>query len=215
MAPVRLFTIVILAGCCLSAQEPKETQGMPARATPGDYQAQGKAGDVTIAAEFLGHSVPTSENILTATDFVVVEAALYGPPDAKLKLSVDDFSLRINGKKNPLPGEHYEVVFKSLKDPELEPTAAEIKEKTGKGSGISTGGNNNADTNLPPPVFHAPIAVQRGWQQRVQKASLAEGERPLPQAGLIFFEYRGKVEGIHSVELIYRGPAGRATLALQ
>src|SRR5271165_6846816 len=158
MAPVRLYFVMIMAVGCLLAQEAKETQGMPARATPGDYQVQGKAGDFTIAAEFLGHSVPTSENILTTTDFVVVETALYGPADAKLKLSVDDFSLRINGKKNPLPGEHYELVFKSLKDPELEPTAAEIKEKTGGGgSGISTGGKS-ADNSLPPPVFHAPLA---------------------------------------------------------
>ena len=162
MERVRLSLVMTTAFCCLLAQEPKETQGMPARATPGDYQVQGKAGDVTIAAEFLGHSVPTSENILTSTDFVVVETALYGPADKKLILSVDDFSLRINGKKNPVPGEHYEVVFKSLKDPELEPTAAEIKEKTGGGSGISTGGKGGGDTSAPPPVFHAPMAVQRG-----------------------------------------------------
>ena len=43
----------------------------------------------------------------------------------------------------------------------------------------------------------------------------AEGERTLPQAGLIFFQYRGKTQSIHSIELIYAGPAGKATLALQ
>jgi hypothetical protein len=51
--------------------------------------------------------------------------------------------------------------------------------------------------------------------QRVQKASLPEGDRALPQAGLIFFQYRGKAQGIHSIELIYAGPAGKATLTLQ
>ena len=49
-------------------------------------------------------------------------------------------------------------------------------------------------------------------QQRVQKAAMPEGERMLPSAGLIFFEHRGKS---NSVELIYSGPAGKATLALQ
>jgi hypothetical protein len=213
MGRMRLYFAMTMAVCCLFAQEAKETQGMAARATPADYQTQAKAGDVTIAAEFLGHSVPTSENILSTQDFVVVETALYGPPDTRLKLSVDDFSLRINGKKTPAPGEHYVVVFKSLKDPELEPTAAATKAKT---SSLSTGGSgNNADNNLPPPVFHIPIGVQRAMEQRVQKASLAEGERPLPQAGLIFFQYRGKPESIHSVELIYSGPAGKTTLTLQ
>jgi hypothetical protein len=51
--------------------------------------------------------------------------------------------------------------------------------------------------------------------QRVQKASLPEGDRPLPQAGLIFFQYGGKTESIRSLELIYDGPAGKATLKLQ
>jgi hypothetical protein len=51
--------------------------------------------------------------------------------------------------------------------------------------------------------------------QRVQKATLPEGDRPLPQAGLVFFPYRGGAKGIHSVELTYDGPAGKVTLALQ
>jgi hypothetical protein len=51
--------------------------------------------------------------------------------------------------------------------------------------------------------------------QRVQKATLPKGDRALPLAGLIFFQYRGAAKGIHSVELIYDGPAGKATLALQ
>jgi hypothetical protein len=36
----------------------------------------------------------------------------------------------------------------------------------------------------------------------------------LPQAGLIFFDYHGKVATIHSLELVYKGPAGEGTLTL-
>jgi hypothetical protein len=60
-----------------------------------------------------------------------------------------------------------------------------------------------------------PIELRRAMEQRVQRASLSEGERPLPQAGLIYFEYRGKRDGIHSVELTYAGPSGSATLELE
>jgi hypothetical protein len=60
-----------------------------------------------------------------------------------------------------------------------------------------------------------PMELQRAMQQHVQKASLPEGDRALPQAGLIFFQYRGKTEKIHSLELTYAGPAGKVTLALQ
>ena len=59
-----------------------------------------------------------------------------------------------------------------------------------------------------------PIEVLRAMAQRVQKAALPEGDRTLPQAGLIFFQYRGKTQSIQSVELIYTGPAGTATLKL-
>ena len=51
-------------------------------------------------------------------------------------------------------------------------------------------------------------------EQRVQKAALPEGDRALPVAGLIFFQYRGKTKDIKSIELIYAGPAGKATLKL-
>ena len=59
------------------------------------------------------------------------------------------------------------------------------------------------------------METQRAWAQRVQKASLPEGERPLPVAGFIYFQYRGKSEGIKSLELLYEGAAGKATLPLE
>ena len=81
---------------------------------------------------------------------------------------------------------------------------------------MNTGGNGDqGGSNEPPPPVKIPIEVQRAMAQRVQKATLPEGDRTLPVAGLIYFQYRGKTQGIHSVELIYDGPAGKATLALQ
>jgi hypothetical protein len=34
-------------------------------------------------------------------------------------------------------------------------------------------------------------------------------------AGLVFFWYTGKVEKIHTIELIYTGPAGKGILTLE
>ncbi len=65
------------------------------------------------------------------------------------------------------------------------------------------------------PIVRMPIERKRTMQQRVQRASMPEGDRALPAAGLLFFEYRGKPENIRSLELIYNGPTGKATLALQ
>jgi hypothetical protein len=210
---------MLTAALALSAQAPETpakdikstlAKGLAPRATPGDYQAQAKAGAYTIAAEFVGHSIPMPEQTLSSDDYVVVETGIFGPPDAKLLLSVNDFSLRINGSKKPLPNQPYEFVFKTLKNPDYE---APSKADTGKTS-LSTGGGQ-ADPNAPPPPVHIPIEVRRAMQQHVQDAAMLEGERALPQAGLMYFVYRGKVQNIHSLELIYSGAGGSASLTLQ
>lgn len=193
------------------AAQANEANGMPPRATPADYPAQAQAGTITIAAEFMGHSVPRLEGPLTTEDYVVVETALFGPAGSHLQLSLDDFSLRINGKKTPLPRQPYELATQSLRDPEWSPPeqaqAKSSKTKIGSGGGQSD--------NSPPPPVHIPIELQRAMARHVQKASLPQGDRPLPVAGLIFFQYRGKTQNIHSLELIYAGVAGKAMLNLQ
>jgi hypothetical protein len=214
-------TAVLITALCLCAQaqnapskegQSSEAKGLPPRATPADYQSQAQAGTVTIAAEFKGHAVPTEQATFSAEDYVAVEVGLFGSPEARIKLSSDDFSLRINGKKTPSPSQPYALVFKSLKDPEWEPpVAAESKSKTSIGSG---GKGGQGDNSAPAPV-HMPMELQHVMQLRVQKASLPEGDRVLPQAGLIFFQYRGKPQSIHSLELIYAGAAGKATLTLE
>lgn len=213
------MALVLMAGEAVRAQEPpapdsaakeasaSESKGMPPRATPGDYQAHTQSGALTLAAEFVGHSVPTPEATYSTEDFVIVETGLFGP--ARLKLSIGDFSLRINGKKLALTSQPYGLSFTSLKDPEWEPPS---KSKESKPT-LDAGGGKPDDTFKP--VIRMPIELKRTMQQRVQRASMPEGDRPLPAAGLLFFEYRGKPEGIRSLELIYNGPGGNATLALQ
>jgi hypothetical protein len=219
---VRL-AMAFTATLCLCGQEPatqskdakpKEAQGLPPRASPTEYQFQAKAGTVTIAAEFAGHAVSTAQGPLSTEDYVTVEVAFFGPPEARLQLSVDDFSLRLNGKKNILRSQPYGMVLSSLKDPEWSPPEAASSGPKSK-TGISTGGGGDKDSNSPPPVVHIPIEVQRAMAQRTQKAALASGDRALPQAGLLFFQYRGKTQNLSSIELMYTGPAGKATLTLR
>jgi hypothetical protein len=210
---------VLLASSLLHAQTPEskeaqanEFRGIPPRATPADYPSQAKAGNVTIAAEFTGHSVPKPEGPLSTEDFVVVEIGFFGPPGSKLKLSIEDFSLRINGKKALLSSQPYGLVTGSLKDPEwVPPDQGETKSKSK--SGLSTGGGGSTDST--PAVVHVPIELRHAMAEYARKSALPEGDRTLPQAGLIYFQYRSQVKSIHSIELIYSGPAGNATLALQ
>ncbi len=210
---MRHFPLLLMAAFCVGAQGQdapvSEARGMPPRSAPADYQAHGQAGTMTIGAEFMGHSVPTPQAIFSSEEFVSVEVGLYGPADARTKLSLEDFSLRVNGKKAPLTNQPFGMVMRSLKDPEwVPPDPPQSKSK----GGINTGGGGQND---PPPVTpHMPMPLVHVMQQRVQKAALPEGDRALPQAGLIFFRYGGKTDKIDSLELIYDGPAGKATLPL-
>lgn len=190
------------------ANQPK---GMPPRATPAEYQFHVQVGTFTIAAEFTGHAIPTMQGPLNSEDYVAVETAVFGPPETRIKLAADDFSLRINGKKAALPSQPYGLVVGSVKDPEWQPPVP--VEKKSK-SGLNTGGNGDQGDSTPAPV-KIPIEVQRAMAQRVQKAALPEGDRAVPQAGLLFFAYRGRAQSIRSVELIYNGPAGKTTISLQ
>ncbi len=209
----RGFALGFFTAMSLYAQPPAptEAQGIPPRTAPADYQAKAQAGAVTIAGDFVGHSVPTAQGSLSTEDYVVVEVAFYGAPEARLKLSWEDFSVRINGKKMAIPGQQFGLVFKSLKDPEWLPPTPEGKES--KGSVNAGGGGAQGDPKPLPPKM--PFPLRRAMEQKVQKAALAEGDRPLPQAGLLFFPHRGKVESIRTIELIYNGAAGSATLTIE
>ncbi len=204
---------LLLSACglaCTFTVAAQDLQVLPPRSSAADYLSQGSAGKVSVGAEFKGHIIPTPEGNLSSEDYVTVEVALYGPSGATLKLSAADFSLKINGK-SPLPAQPYGLLTKSLRDPELEPLS---KDKDKPKSSIGTGGQQNAGD--PPPLpAKIPVETQRAWTQRVQKASLPEGDRPLPVAGFLYFQHRGKSESVKSLELLYNGPAGKTSIALE
>src|ERR1017187_7069936 len=95
------------------------------------------------------------------------------------------------------------------------PAGGPPAEKKSKASMSTGGGGGQGQSNAPPVVPKMSFPERRAMEQKVQKATLPEGDRALPVAGLIFFQYGGKTKGIKSLELIYEGPAGKATLTLQ
>jgi hypothetical protein len=217
---VVLAGLLAISGVRTQAQDaatpeaPVRAGGLPARPSAADYQFHAQAGTATIAAEFMGHGVPTLDGgPYTTEDYVIVEAAIFGAPGARMNVTYQDFSLRLNGKKMPLPAQSTVLVFKTLKDPDWEPTQAE-KDK-GKTSMSTGGGGAGGPTNDSlPALIKMPMPLRHAMEQRVLKVSLAEGERALPQAGLLFFEFHGAEKNIRSLELIYSGPAGKATLPI-
>lgn len=190
----------------------RTSKGIPARAAASDYMGHGKAGTLTIGADFDGHEIPTLESTLTASDYVTVEVGVFGAPGAHATISAADFSIRINGKKSPIPSEGFSALSRNLRDPSWTPP--EQKEKEKSRGGINTGGDQDS-LGATPPIVHIPPEMERAMRLQVGTASLPEGDRALPVAGLLFFKYSGQAKGIHEVELVYEGSAGKGTIKLQ
>ena len=68
------------------------------------------------------------------------------------------------------------------------------------------------ETPNPYVVDKTPPLTER---EQVERAALLSGDVEPPLSGALFFPYQGKPESIKSVELLYEGPAGKATLKLR
>jgi hypothetical protein len=209
---------LLLVAVCLQAQKPPVKDappGLPPRVSAAEYTAAAKSGAVTIAAEFVGHAAPTPQATFTTEEYIGVEVGIFGAAGARATLAESEFSLRVNGKKQALPSQPWGLVVKNLKDPEWEAAqlkpGAPAKSKTGVGGG--GGGGGQEDAPAPPPKMT--IEERRAMELKLQKSALPEGDRALPIAGLIFFRYGGKTNGIKQLELVYEGAAGKAVIPLQ
>jgi hypothetical protein len=207
----------------LSAIGLLHAQGTPPKTKPADYPVHVELGTVTLAAEYLVHSVPTPRGNLIAADYLVVEAAFFGPSFSRLKMSPDNFTLRINGKGEPLSTESPGMVARSIQYPGAR-SHLEAAGSVGIGDGtVSVGprppptqfpGDGNERTPTGQPATVKTIEDEANIQYRVQNATLPEGENSLPRSGLLYFYFRGKIKNIHALDLLYEGTMGKATLKL-
>lgn len=206
----------------LSALAILRGQGGSPRTKPADYPVHVQMDTVTLAAEYLVHSLPTAKATLVANDYLVVEVAFFGPPSSRLRMSPDNFQIKINGHGQTLPTEPAGMVAASIKNPR--PSHLQTGASVGMGDGtVSVGprpppsqfpgdGNERTAPGQPPTVKS--VEEENAVEYRVQNATLPEGEQSLPRSGLLYFYYRGRIKGIHSIDLYYEGPMGTATLKL-
>jgi hypothetical protein len=211
-------------------------QGLTPRTSPADYPAHTTLDKgFILAAENLLHSVPTPNGALVANDYLVIEAAVFAPASGPAKQRIDltpgNFSLRIDTGKSSKMMLHADSPGN---------VAASIKyaDWTQRPEASVSGGVGNAGgtigTQTPVGRFPGDPSVRQPYpspvpqdnpggidkeppmpiDERIQRASLPQGEHVPPFAGLLFFQFRGKTKSIKSIELVYEGPAGQVTLKL-
>ena len=217
--PPRLPLLLLALAPALPAQ-----YGTTPKPSAQDYPAHTTIEKLSLGAEYLVHSFSSGRDMFIAKDYLVVEVALFPPAGQALVADPSHFSLRVNNRKQALAPESPEIVASTLKYPD---------QRFGPHSVAQVGpvifgqpqpterfpGDPNARTGPPrpvpddnlggldkqPPVTATELAVQ---------AALPAGEHHGPTSGYLYFPYRGKVGHIRSLELVFAGPAGGATLQL-
>jgi len=177
-----LYRVAVLSLCltALSAYA-----GTTPKAAAADYPAHTRLDTLAIGAEYTVHSFSGDHTTFIADDYLVVEVALYPDKGECVTVEPNDFSLRINGKRQML-AQAPEFVAPSLQNTDWQQPAPQAE-----------------DPDHPSPA------------QALLRAALPQGEVPNPVSGFLFFPYHGKTKSIRELELHYDGPAGKATIPLR
>src|SRR5258708_4671652 len=191
------------------------------REKASDYPEHAKIADREIGVEYLVHSIPVERGVLVASDYLVVEVAVFPLTLAGVNVSAGEFTLRINGKKTPVYAQSPGMVAASLKYPDYERTRPQLVAQAGP---VIIGGTQpvgrfpgDPSARRPPRVEQAPDAPDRGAtdkdaqlpiEEQVAHAAPADEHTTKPRRGVLFFPYQGKTKSIRSLELVYEPAEG-------
>jgi len=217
--------LVLISLCCAFGQTtPKDKVA--------DYPAHAMDGRTGVAAEYLVHSIPAGTETFIASDYLVVEVAIYPVRGESIEIRTSTFRLRLNGKRDVISAEGPGFVAASVKYPNWEQRKnVEVQGGIGDAGvvlgrppvvGRFPGDPTPQQSRLP----RAPTAPAPGDRNGIEKEeptsveeviaqkSLPEGLAEKPVSGYVYFRYRGKTKSIKSLDLIYNGKSGPVPLKL-
>ena len=221
----------IVGWACISSilAIPAAAQGTRTKATPQEYQASADLRTLTLAAEDLGHSIISDAGAYFARDYVVVDLAVFPKGKQQLTLSARQFTLRVNGNKGVIGADSSGAVAASIKYEDWSQRGRLTGGASMGDAGVALGqprgqprfpGDPNSRAPVPPKVDtndpNASKPQEVPLEEALLRASLPEGTGLTgPLSGLIYFPYKGKLSKLKSIELIYSGPYGEATIRLR
>lgn len=192
-------------------------ESIPARAKPEDYKVSAVIGGHAIAADFLGHTVPAPEATFVTEDYIVIELAVFPAAKSDFRFDSGKFTLRVNGKKPEMLPQAPGFVAASLKYPSWE-QRPRMEASGGIGNaGVILGrdttprfpGDRRAPLPPPgmPPKQPGGVEIEKRETLRPEEwvTKLAWEDRAVkgPSAGLLYFPFRGKLDKIKKLELLY------------
>jgi hypothetical protein len=181
-----------------------------------------------VTAEFQVRSISSGEQMFVSEDHIVVEVTVTPPKAREIPVAHSHFTLRMNGKKRLLLPQSPQFVAAAFKHPDwhrqtgLTAQAGPVILGGPQVSERFPGDPNPGRRRLPRPPGAPEGENRRGIEKEevrpeelVVKAALPEAPTTLPVKGYLYFPYRGKIKKIKTLELIYTGPAGDASLRLR
>ncbi|HVX65812.1 MAG TPA: hypothetical protein VHA11_04375 [Bryobacteraceae bacterium] len=215
---LRIAAIVALAAALYGQS------GTTPKAAPSGYPAQARAGELSLGAEYLIHSLPAPGGNFFLEKYLVVEVAVYPPADRALDLTNGMFTLRVFGKKKQelrpdSPGMVAYVVEQGdwRRPTGLQAAAGPVvlgaPERVPRFPGDPTAPQPRTQP-VPP---QAPGGIERPAaataSDAIREAALPEGPAKGPVSGFLFFPYKGKLKSIESAQLVFHG-AGEVVVPL-
>lgn len=201
-------------------------QDVAQRSTAVDYPVHGQFQKFEVGAEYLVHNIPAEKGEYWAKEYLVVEVAIFPGSGEHLRISSNEFNLRVNGRKildTVSPG----AVAAALKYPDWE-QRANLSAAVGIGDGAVVVGappsvgrfpgdpRGIPDARAPQPrsteeTYGVAPAQSLPIEQAIANVALPEGLVTKPVKGCLFFRFEGKLKSVRSLELVYTGESGSQT----
>ncbi len=211
---------LLTAYCALAAGE----SGTTPKPKPELYPVRAEAEGITIAAEYMLHTIASDKQSFVVPDYLVIELAVYPNKGVRPAISAGSFTLRMNGKSGELFPQTPGIVSASLKYSDWEnPRGLEV----GAGPVIlgrrrpvgRFPGDRRADEGYPQPRVETRQSTDYGDRkltapEAVIEWALPEGEAGGPVSGFLYYAFKGKPKSIRSLELIYRQGSSQIPLRL-
>jgi hypothetical protein len=213
---MKLVTRLAAGLLCLTAVAADTPKGTTPRATADDYPAHAVQNGVAIGATILS----TEETRRAFTPdlnrcCLVVEVALFPAKNAALKVSLDDFVLRVVGSDDVTRPASAEILAGRLQrqseaaapshPPEVHGSAG-VTYGTGP-SGHSTGTEASVGVGVgaPPPPHSESDSQRKAIQQELSAKALPEGNASAPIAGYVYFSAERKKRFTYQLEYTLNG----------
>jgi hypothetical protein len=222
---MRGVPILLLAAALLS----RANEGTKPKAAAAEYPVHAVGDGVAAGAEYMGRTLFAERQSLFIEDYIVVEVAVFPVKDRSISVSNTHFTLRVNGSKGVLMAQAPGMVRASLIYPDWErDTELTVGAQAGN-AGVILGqpqqvprfpGDDRPVKRHPPEPTRAPT-MPKSPEPEIQpqdlpvELAIREGAATGPVSGYVYFPYRGKVEKIKSLELLYTPPGASSPLSLR